>query len=153
MEFEILNCLFQSTTYHWTFPFLVDDLCLFQVIEYFPIVFLLILSICIIGLILLLAFLLSPHNPDVEKLNPYECGFEPFTDGRLNMNIHFYLVAILFLIFDLEAILLYPFTLSLNTDGFLNGSNDIKLYVVGDFLIELGAGFIYIWRMRALNWE
>ena len=90
-------------------------------INYVPILIVFVLSIFLSVIILFSSFFLSFQNPDTEKLNAYECGFDPFDDSRTNFDIKFYLIAILFVIFDLETMFLFPFGLSLsntNTNGF-----------------------------------
>ncbi|EKE09549.1 MAG: NADH dehydrogenase I chain A [uncultured bacterium] len=98
-------------------------------------------------LLILLSFIRGPRKPDAEKLSPYECGFEPFADARLKFDVRFYLVAILFLIFDLEIAFLFPWAISLK---------DIGLYGFFSMMVFLGlltVGFIYEWRKGALEWE
>jgi len=114
----------------------------------FSIIGLYILAVLLIGLIILvLAYITSTHSPDLEKLSTYECGFDPYEDTRNNFDIKFYLVAIIFLIFDLETIFFLPFSISLS---FLNGSS---LVSVIDFIVELVVGFIYAWKIGALDWD
>jgi NADH-quinone oxidoreductase subunit A len=98
-------------------------------------------------IILFLAFVTSVSSPDLEKLSTYECGFDPYEDTRNNFDIKFYLVAIIFLIFDLETIFFLPFSISLS---FLNSSS---LLAVIDFIFELVIGFLYAWKLGALDWE
>jgi len=96
---------------------------------------------------LILSYVLSIYNPDTEKLSAYECGFDPYEDARNVFDVRFYLVAILFLIFDLEAVFVFPWCISfsfLNIDGF---------WVMIDFMLELLIGFIYAWEVGALEWE
>lgn len=104
-------------------------------------------SIALALVILGLSYMLVIQKPEQEKLSAYECGFEPYDDARHQFDIKFYLVAILFIVFDLEAMYLYPWCITLS-----------KLSITGfwamiDFAIELGVGFIYIWLIGALNWE
>jgi len=102
----------------------------------------------ILSLILFSAsFFLSVQNPDTEKLSAYECGFDPYEDARNAFDVRFYIVAILFLIFDLEAMFLFPWVVSVNT------INSFGFWVMIDFLIELVVGFIYAWKIGALEWE
>ena len=96
-------------------------------------------------IIINLAF--SPNNPDPEKLSAYECGFEPFEDSRLEFDVRFYLVAILFIIFDLEIAFLFPWAISLGNIGALGFSSMMI------FLFILTIGFIYEWKKGALDWE
>jgi NADH-quinone oxidoreductase subunit A len=98
-------------------------------------------------LLVLLSFLRGPRRPDREKLSSYECGFEAFSDARLKFDVRFYLVAILFIIFDLEIAFLFPWAVSLKDIG-LFGFFSMLL-----FLIILTVGFIYEWRKGALEWE
>ena len=96
---------------------------------------------------LVLNFAFSPKNPDPEKLSAYECGFEPFNDSRMEFDIRFYLVAILFIIFDLEIAFLFPWAITLGNIG-LFGFFSMML-----FLFILTIGFIYEWKKGALVWE
>lgn len=92
-------------------------------------------------------WLLAPNRPDSEKLSPYECGFEAFEDARMKFDVRFYLVAILFIIFDLEIAFLFPWAMVLDSIG-LAGFLAMAL-----FLIILVVGFIYEWKKGALEWE
>ena len=110
------------------------------------IIFLVIALILSLGF-LILNFAFSPKNPDPEKLSAYECGFEPFNDSRMEFDIRFYLVAILFIIFDLEIAFLFPWAITLGNIG-LFGFLSMML-----FLFILTIGFIYEWKKGALDWE
>ena len=92
-------------------------------------------------------FILSPKKPDPEKLSAYECGFEPFEDSRMEFDVRFYLVAILFIISDLEIAFLFPWAISLGNIG-LMGFSSMMI-----FLFILTIGFIYEWKKGALDWE
>ena len=94
-----------------------------------------------------LNYIFSPKNPDPEKLSAYECGFEAFDDSRMEFDIRFYLVAILFIIFDLEIAFLFPWAISLGNIGVL-GFWSMML-----FLFVLTIGFIYEWKKGALDWD
>ena len=96
---------------------------------------------------IVLNFLLSPKNPDSEKLSAYECGFEAFTDSRMEFDVRFYLVAILFIIFDLEIAFLFPWAISLGNLGSLG------FWSMMIFLFILTIGFIYEWKKGALDWD
>ena len=101
-----------------------------------------------IGLLLLgLGFLIGGGEKDDEKLSPYECGFEPFEDSRLKFDVRYYLVAILFIIFDLEIAFLFPWAVSLDAVG------TFGLVSMGIFLAVLVVGFIYEWKKGALEWD
>ena len=96
---------------------------------------------------IVLNFLFSPKNPDPEKLSAYECGFEAFSDSRMEFDVRFYLVAILFIIFDLEIAFLFPWAISLGNLGSLGFWSMII------FLSILTVGFIYEWKKGALDWD
>ena len=95
----------------------------------------------------LLSKVLSPSSPDAEKLSAYECGFEAFDDARSKFDVKFYLVSILFIIFDLEIAFLFPWAVSLSNTGALG------FYSMMFFLFILTVGFIYEWKNGALDWE
>lgn len=92
-------------------------------------------------------FLLGPRRPDREKLSPYECGFEAFEDSRMKFDVRYYLVAILFIIFDLEIAFLFPWAVVLDHVGLFG------LLAMAVFLGILVIGFIYEWKKGALEWE
>ena len=94
-----------------------------------------------------LNFVFAPKNPDPEKLSAYECGFEPFNDSRMEFDVRFYLVAILFIIFDLEIAFLFPWAISLGKIGIFGF---VSMMI---FLSILTVGFIYEWKKGALDWE
>ena len=99
------------------------------------------------SLIFLASLRVSTHNPDSEKLSAYECGFDPYEDARNVFDVRFYLVAILFIIFDLEAVFFFPWCVSLSympVESF---------WCMFDFIIELLVGFIYAWEIGALEWD
>ena len=110
------------------------------------IIFLAIALILSLGF-LILNFAFSPKNPDPEKLSAYECGFEPFNDSRMEFDVRFYLVAILFIIFDLEIAFLFPWAISLGKIGIFGF---VSMMI---FLFILTVGFIYEWKKGALDWE
>ena len=100
------------------------------------------------GLLLLaLGWILGPRRPDAEKVSPYECGFEAFQDSRTKFDVRYYLVAILFIIFDLEIAFLFPWAVS------LDGIGGFGLLSMGVFLAVLVVGFIYEWKKGALEWD
>ena len=115
--------------------------------DYIPIIiFILIAGGISLGFALLSNFV-GPNNPDKEKESAYECGFAPFDDARSRFDVRFYLVAILFIIFDLEVAFLFPWAISLESIGLL-GFWSMML-----FLLLLTVGFIYEWKKGALDWE
>tara|TARA_A100001388_G_scaffold174584_1_gene130560 strand:+ start:87 stop:455 length:369 start_codon:yes stop_codon:yes gene_type:complete len=115
--------------------------------DYFPIMLFLFIALGLSVGFIILNFVFSPKNPDPEKLSAYECGFEPFNDSRMEFDVRFYLVAILFIIFDLEIAFLFPWAISLGTIG-LYGYLSMLV-----FLFILTIGFIYEWKKGALDWE
>ena len=115
--------------------------------DYFPIILFLIISLGLSVGFILVNFLFSPKNPDPEKLSAYECGFDPFEDSRMEFDVRFYLVAILFIIFDLEIAFLFPWAISLGKIGIFGF---ISMMI---FLAILTVGFIYEWKKGALDWE
>lgn len=108
---------------------------------------LLIFAIVLSCIIIFLSYFLSDSTPDVEKVSAYECGFDPYEDARNVFDVRFYLVAILFIIFDLEAVYFFPWCVSLS---FLNVEG---VWGMVDFIIELLAGYYYAWEVGALDWE
>ena len=115
--------------------------------DYFPIILFLIISFGLSLGFIMMNFLFSPKNPDPEKLSAYECGFEPVNDSRMEFDVRFYLVAILFIIFDLEIAFLFPWAISLGKIGLLGF---VSMMI---FLFILTVGFIYEWKKGALDWE
>ena len=116
-------------------------------IEIIKIGYLLLFSLFLSTLLLFISIQVSVSNPNVEKLSAYECGFDPYEDSRNSFEIRFYLVAILFIIFDLEAIYFFPWCISISylpVESF---------WFMLDFFIELIVGFIYAWKVGALEWE
>ncbi len=98
-------------------------------------------------LILFLSLNIGINNPDIEKISPYECGFEPYEDARNAFNIHFYFVSILFILFDLEAAFFFPWCASFS---FLTFEGFFSMF---DFMLELIIGYIYVWWIGALEWN
>jgi NADH-quinone oxidoreductase subunit A len=115
--------------------------------EFLPVLIFISVAIVLALIIVTLSYLLSVQNPDTEKLSTYECGFEPYEDARNIFDVKFYIVAILFILFDIEAMFLLPWSVSisqLSTLGF---------WSMIDFIIELGVGFVYVWYVGALEWD
>ncbi len=115
--------------------------------EYFPILVFLGVAAGIGVVLLSLGFLIGSGGKDAEKLSPYECGFEAFDDTRAKFDVRYYLVAILFIIFDLEIAFLFPWAVSLDTVG------RFGLIAMALFLAILVVGFIYEWKKGALEWD
>ena len=118
-----------------------------SVIEYAPICILFVVGTILSFLLFFLSYFVASQKPDNEKLSPYECGFDPFDDARGKFDIRFYLVAILFIIFDLEIAFLFPWAISLGNIGALG------FWSMMIFLSILTIGFIYEWKKGALEWE
>jgi len=119
--------------------------------QYLPILIFLFIAVALSALFVFLpmgvALVTGVHKPDAEKLSEYECGFPAFEDPRSQFDVRFYLVAILFIVFDLEAAFLFPWAVSLDLTGWPGW---ITMMV---FLGELGVGLAYAWKMGALDWE
>jgi NADH-quinone oxidoreductase subunit A len=119
--------------------------------NYLPILIFLAIAALLAAVLLSLGSVLgrlsARHRGDPEKLSPYECGFEPFEDNRVKFDVRYYLVAILFIIFDLEIAFLFPWAVSLNRTG------GFGLAVMGIFLFILVIGFAYEWKKGALEWD
>ncbi|MBV6632631.1 MAG: NADH-quinone oxidoreductase subunit A [Alphaproteobacteria bacterium] len=115
--------------------------------EYLPILVFLVISIIIAGAAYGLSFLVGVKNPDPEKVSAYECGFDAFNDTRTRFDVRYYLVAILFIIFDLEVAFLFPWAISLGQIGMFG------FWSMVAFLGILTVGFIYEWKKGALEWE
>ena len=115
--------------------------------EYFPILVFLAIAGGISIAMVAASIVVARQHPDKEKLSPYECGFDPFEDARIRFDVRYYLVAILFIIFDLEVAFLFPWAVSLGDIGMLGFWSMIV------FLAVLTVGFIYEWTKGALEWE
>ena len=115
--------------------------------EYVPVLIFLAVAGGIGLLLLALGYVLAPRRPDPEKDSAYECGFEAFEDTRMKFDVRYYLVAILFIVFDLEIAFLFPWAVALDRIGL------IGIAAMGVFLLVLVVGFIYEWKKGALEWD
>lgn len=115
--------------------------------NYLPVLVFLIIGGAVGAVMLALGWILGPTRPDAEKLSPYECGFEAFDDSRMKFDVRYYLVAILFIIFDLEIAFLFPWAIVLEQIGWFGFAG------MSVFLGILVIGFIYEWKKGALEWE
>ncbi|MEJ0063684.1 MAG: NADH-quinone oxidoreductase subunit A [Alphaproteobacteria bacterium] len=115
--------------------------------SYFPVLLFIGIAIVVACTAVGLSFILGAHKPDSEKNSAYECGFAPFSDARRRFDVRFYLVSILFIIFDLEIAFLFPWAITLGAIGWF-GFGSMVL-----FLAVLTVGFIYEWKKGALEWE
>jgi len=115
--------------------------------NYLPVLIFVIIALVMAVVVIGLGFVLGPRRPDDEKLSPYECGFEAFEDSRMKFDVRYYLVAILFIIFDLEIAFLFPWAIVLDQIGLFGFA------AMAVFLGILVIGFIYEWKKGALEWE
>ncbi|MBK6804669.1 MAG: NADH-quinone oxidoreductase subunit A [Betaproteobacteria bacterium] len=115
--------------------------------NYFPVLMFIAVGLVLGGVLLTVGRAVAPHKPDPKKLSPYECGFEAFEDARMKFDVRYYLVAILFILFDLEIAFLFPWAVVLPEIGF---SGYAAMMV---FLAILVVGFVYEWKKGALEWE
>ena len=115
--------------------------------QYLPILLFILVGLLVGGLLLTVGAVLSPNRPDPAKDSPYECGFEAFEDARMKFDVRYYLVAILFILFDLEIAFLFPWAVALREIG------PAGFWAMMIFLAILVVGFIYEWKKGALEWE
>ena len=115
--------------------------------EYLSIFIYLIVAILLSIIILAFSYLLVVQNPETEKMSAYECGFEPYEDARHKFDVKFYLVAMLFIVFDIETMYLIPWSVTVSE------LNPLGFWSMMDFIIELGIGFIYVWYIGGLDWD
>ena len=115
--------------------------------QYFPILLFILFGLGMGALLLTAGWVVSPNRPDPEKLSPYECGFEAFEDARMKFDVRYYLVAILFILFDLEIAFLFPWAVVLPDIGYFGFA------AMMIFIAILVVGFIYEWKKGALEWE
>lgn len=115
--------------------------------EYSGILLYLLFALLLAILIVSLSYLLVTQSPETEKLSTYECGFEPYGDTRNQYNVRFYIIAILFILFDIEIIFMLPWCTSISQ------LNLLSFWSMVEFLLELGVGFIYAWSVNAIEWS
>jgi NADH-quinone oxidoreductase subunit A len=115
--------------------------------QYFPILIFIVVGLVLGGILLTVGLVVSPNRPDPQKLSPYECGFEAFEDARMKFDVRYYLVAILFILFDLEIAFLFPWAVVLPEIGVFG------FWAMMVFLLILVVGFVYEWKKGALEWE
>ena len=115
--------------------------------EYLPILLFLFVSTGLGIALLVMGWVLGPRRPDAEKLSPYECGFEAFEDARMQFDVRYYLIAIQFIIFDLEIAFVFPWAVNFRNLGI------VGLTEMGIFISLLVLGFVYVWKKGALEWE
>jgi NADH-quinone oxidoreductase subunit A len=117
------------------------------VTDYLPVLIFAAAGGIITVVLMVIPFLIAPKKPDSEKLSAYECGFNAFDDARMKFDVRFYLIAILFIVFDLEAAYLFPWAVSFKENG------TIGYWTMMIFIAELVIGYIYAWRKGALEWD
>ena len=115
--------------------------------NYLPVFLFILVGIAVGFVPMFLGKIIGPSNPDAEKISPYECGFDAFEDARMKFDVRYYLIAILFILFDLETAFLFPLGVALKEIGWAGYFSMIV------FLLEFVVGFVYIWKKGALNWE
>ena len=121
--------------------------------NYFPILMFVLVGVAVGVLPVAMGFILAPSRPDPEKLSPYECGFEAFEDARMKFDVRFYLIAILFILFDLEIAFLFPWAAIFKN---IVATESIKLFGFVEMLVFVAIlviGYIYAWATGALEWE
>jgi NADH-quinone oxidoreductase subunit A len=121
--------------------------------NYFPVLIFILVGLGFGCLPIILGRLVGPYRPDSEKLSPYECGFEAFEDARMKFDVRYYLIAILFILFDLEIAFLFPWATILRE---IAGTAAIRVFGFIEMLVFLGillVGYIYVWKKGALDWE
>ncbi|MCL5051982.1 NADH-quinone oxidoreductase subunit A [Dechloromonas agitata] len=121
--------------------------------NYFPILMFVLVGVAIGVLPVAMGFMLAPSRPDPEKLSPYECGFEAFEDARMKFDVRYYLIAILFILFDLEVAFLFPWATIFKD---IVATESIKLFGFVEMLVFVAilvVGYIYAWAKGALEWE
>lgn len=115
--------------------------------NYLPILIFLVVGLVFGGILFVLGYFLGPNRPDSAKQSPYECGFDAFEDARVQFDVRYYLIAILFIIFDLEIAFFFPWAVALRDVGM------VGFWAMMLFLAVLVVGFVYEWRKGALEWE
>jgi NADH-quinone oxidoreductase subunit A len=115
--------------------------------QYLPVLLFILVGLAVGVLPMVVGFILGANKPDAEKNSPYECGFEAFEDARMKFDVRYYLVAILFILFDLEIAFLFPWAVALKEIGLAG------FLAVMSFLAILVVGFVYEWKKGALDWE
>ncbi|PLK48272.1 NADH-quinone oxidoreductase subunit A [Uliginosibacterium sp. TH139] len=121
--------------------------------NYFPVLLFIAVGLAVGVAPMVLGRLLGPHRPDPQKLTPYECGFEPFEEARMRFDVRYYLIAILFILFDLEVAFLLPWASIVKE---LAGNEAVRLFGFYEMFVFLGIlviGYVYVWKKGALDWE
>ena len=127
-----------------------DELAKF-LLNYLPIIIFFVIATALGSGFLIAAFVMAPRAPDTEKLSAYECGFNAFDSARQKFDVRFYLVSILFIVFDIEASFLFPWAVTLF--DMTADKMHYAFWTMVIFLVELALGYIYVWKKGALEWE
>jgi len=139
---KLVRCFVQETEY-WR-----------RIMEnYFPILMFVLVGVAVGVLPVAMGFVLAPSRPDPEKLSPYECGFEAFEDARMKFDVRYYLIAILFILFDLEVAFLFPWATIFKD---IVATESIKMFGFVEMLVFVAIlviGYVYAWAKGALEWE
>ena len=139
-----IKSFLNSNNYFYQFDFLNSSAIK---AEYLGILIYVLFAMFLSFLIVTLSYFLVTQSPETEKLSTYECGFDPYEDSRNRFHIRFYIVAILFLLFDIEIIFFLPWSVSVSQ------LNLLGFWSMIEFLLELGIGFIYVWSVGAIEWD
>ena len=123
------------------------ELLLEYLTRYFPILLFIFIALAFGVVTLVISYFVQPKYPEPEKLSAYECGFNPFNDSRMKFDVRFYLVSLLFIVFDLEVAFLFPWAVVFKDVGVAG------FWAMMLFLVELAIGFVYLWRKGALEWD
>lgn len=121
--------------------------------NYFPVLVFILVGLAFGCVPILLGWLVAPHRPDSEKLSPFECGFAPFEDARMKFDVRYYLIAIIFIIFDLEIAFLFPWAVIFQE---IVGTPAVKMFGFVEMFVFIGilvVGYVYAWAKGALDWE
>lgn len=132
----------------------MSDLALPDMLDnYFPVLVFILVGLAFGCAPILLGWLIAPNNPDSEKLSPFECGFEPFEDSRMKFDVRYYLIAIIFILFDLEIAFLFPWASIFKE---IVSTEAVKLFGFVEMFVFIGilvVGYVYAWVKGALDWE
>src|SRR5688572_3997111 len=146
INFFLKNFVEQNNTSNYINKFNLANISAIKE-EYLSIFVFICVGVFLSLLLITLSYFLVTQSPETEKLSTYECGFEPYEDARNKFNIRFYIIAILFILFDIEIIFLLPWCVSISQ------LNLLGFWSMIEFLFELGIGFIYVWSVGAIEWS
>ena len=121
--------------------------------DYLPLIVLLFVAVALAGTLVGLSWILGPKKPSAAKLAPYECGVTPVGSARERFPVKFYLVAMLFIVFDIETVFLYPWAVTFTKWGYHSALQMFSLFEMVTFIVILFVGYIYVWKKGAFEWE